>query len=191
MRSPGPIKDPHPEAVPGIRGDGFDGALGAVERLGYELFMRHPEVTVEIALQPGRIFNQRGVTTGHTDETALQISLHLAQRGGMSHLASIVVGERIIGILPALVARAAPVVLDVTVPIRVAEGRAPLERGFGRRPKLVRKALVVRPALAFTEGTEKERRGVDGALEDVRPAGALDRLARAHVAEAPAPRLPA
>src|SRR6184192_1836037 len=68
--------------------------------------MRHPEVTVEIALQPGRIFLQRGVTTGHTVETALQISLHLAQRGGMRHLASIVAGERIIGILPSLVARA-------------------------------------------------------------------------------------
>src|SRR5438132_4063877 len=148
--------------------------------------MRHPEVTVEIALQPGRIFLQRGVTTGHSDETALQISLHLAQRGWMSHLASIVVGERILGILPSLVARAASVVLDVTVPIRVAEGRAPLERGFGRRPKVVHKAMVVRPVLGFSEGTEKERRGVDSAVEDLRPQAALDHLAGAHLVEDPA-----
>ena len=126
--------------------------------------MRHPEVTVEIALQPGRIFLQRGVTTGHTDETALQISLHLAQRGGMSHLASIVAGERIIGILPSLVARAASVVLDVTVPIRVAEGRAPLERGFKPGLDLAQQGQVACPVVVARREHDEQRRSVDRAV---------------------------
>ena len=46
--------------------------------------------------------------------------------------------------------------------------------------------MVVRPVLGFSEGTEKERRGVDGAVEDVRPQAALDHLAGAHLVEDPA-----
>ena len=113
----------------------------------------------------------------------MQVRLHLAQGCGQGRGAAVGVGQRAVRVFPALVARAAAVVLDVAVAVGVSIAHAPLESRFGRGPERVGKGVVVSPVLGLCEGAKEQRGCVDRAVQDVRPEAALDDLAVADLVQ--------
>ena len=81
----------------------------------------------------------------------MEVSLDLAQGRRTRRVAAVDVGQRVVRVLPALVARAPAGVLDVAVAIRVAVSPAPLERGLRGWPQLVGELVVARPVLGLRE----------------------------------------
>src|SRR5487761_479185 len=84
--------------------------------------------------------------------------------------------ERIVGIFPALVARAAARILDEAVMVEIAVGDTPLQCRHGGRPQLIEELGIRRPIEGGRERAEVERRGVHRAVENARPEAAVDEV---------------
>ncbi len=161
-----------------VRRDRFHAPLAAVQRLGDKALAGHPEVAIEAAPEAGSLNPQVGSPARQSAEGAIQVALDLAQRSGAKHVRPVHVRQRVVRILPTLVAGFdSDAVFEVAVAVFVAIGAAPFKRGLGGGPELVEQGGVDRPVERFGEDAEKQRGRIDRAVEDVRPQASLNHLA--------------
>ena len=139
------VEDAGPEAVAHVRRQRVDRALVAVEAHREPTALLEPEVAVEPHLEVGRAGPQllgvlvvaafgREVRT--CDERGVHVALHLAQRDRRLGERAGGEADRVVRVLPALVAQATIAraqVLDVAVVVAVAELADPGEGAVGGR----------------------------------------------------------
>ena len=166
------VDDAAPQQVADVRSERVDlGAVG-VEGEREVLAVFDPEVAVEAALQVGGLlFEPLGVgrvlpdlarQAGAAHLGVVGVALQLAGRPREPRQAAVAVGDRIPGVLPALVLEAgllvAPLVGDVAVALQVGVVVDPGQGGPGRRLEGAHQPGVAGPALVLVEEHEVQRR---------------------------------
>ena len=184
-----------------VRGERVDLLALGVEREREVLALLDPEVAVEAALEVGRLplepLGERRVLPdlagqpGAAHLGVVGVALQFAGRPREAGQAAVAVGDRVPGVLPALVLEpgllVAPLVPDVAVALQVGVLVDPGERGARLDLEVAHELRVAGPALVLVEQDDVEGRRVGAAV--VRRVGPLlerRHLAVAHLVQDPA-----
>ena len=159
-----------------------------------------PEVAVEPPLEVGRLLLEPvgellvcqtlAGEPGAAHLRVVGVALELAGRAGEARQPAVAVGDRVPGVLPALVLEAgllvAALVGDVAVALEVGVLVDPVQRRAGLALEVAHELPVARPPLVLVEQHDVERRGVGAAVvRRVRPLLERGHLAVAHLVEDP------
>ena len=184
-----------------VRGERVHRAAFGVERDRERPPVGDPEVAVEAALEVGRLaLELDGVglvlpdlarQPGPAHARVVGVALQLAGRPRESRQLAVAIGDRVPGVLPALVLEAgllvAALVPDVAVAHQVGVLVDPVERRPGLRLELAHQPAVAGPALVLVEQDHEQRGGVGVAVvRRVRPLLERGQLAVAHLVQDPA-----
>ena len=178
MRARSSGHDPRPQQVAQVRRERVDGLLVPVETDDVvAAALLRPEVAVEpveqllgLALES---VGKRGVAhdplgeLGDAQLRVVDVSLDLGRGDRQERDAAVVELDPVPGVLPALVAQAlgrARCVLDVPVPVAVAEAVDPFERGQDALPAVANELVVVGEAPVVRQQDEPQRRRVRGSV---------------------------
>ena len=143
------VDDPAPEQVPVVRGERVDLAAVGVEREREVLAVLDPEVAVEAPLEVGGLASRARRRTPRpsrsrgearaADLGVVGVALELARRAREARQSAVAVGDRVPGVLPALVLEAgllvAALVGDVAVALQVGVLVDPVRAPRGPRAR--------------------------------------------------------
>ena len=181
-----------------VGGQRVDLAAVGVERDGEVLAVLDPEVPVEAALEvgglllepvgEGRVLPDLPGQPGAAHLGVVGVALQLAGRPREAGQVAVAVGDRVPGVLPALVLQpgllVAALVGDVAVALRSAYSSIQFEGGPRRVLEVPHERGVAGPALVLVEQHHEQRRGVGGAVvRRVRPLLEGGQLAVAHLVQ--------
>ena len=160
----------------GVGGDDAAGSLRAVERQRVDAEVAQPERLLEAGAKRRRLCRKRvrfAASASQPREAAraapgrVHIPLNLTERDRAVGQAAILVEDRVVRVLPALLheaVRRVPLVFDESVAVDVAVPVDPLQRRLNVRPDAIDQLAVAGPQVVLGGEDDEERRGVVAAV---------------------------